>query len=55
MPVFCPVVKEGAGVGGGVEVGEATGQLDPLEQPLWQPEQGRQYASVLPQYLSKYH
>src|SRR5437773_1315720 len=46
IPFFCADVKEGA------DVGEAAGQLDPLEQPLWQPWQGRQYSSVLPQYLS---
>ena len=47
MPVFCLVVKEGAGVG------EAAGQLDSLEQSLWQPWQGRQYASVSAE--PKYH
>jgi len=37
MPVFWPLFKVGAGVVVGVDVGEAVGELDPLQHPLWQP------------------
>jgi hypothetical protein len=40
MPVSWPLVKveaAGAGVVVVVDVGEAVGELDPLQHPLWQP------------------
>jgi hypothetical protein len=38
----------------GVDVGEDAGELDPLQQPLWQPWDSRQYSAVLPQNLNSY-
>jgi len=37
MPVFWPLFKVGAAGAGVVDVGEAIGELDPLQHPLWQP------------------